>query len=165
MTLINSKTLRAFFTLILFCFAFANYGQCSLSPVRDTMSLPGGKVCEGEYLETQLKKGAMVRIFKTDDNRYFLRLIVTANFYFGKTDVLEIRSGKKSYYEKDCKQHKMHKTAGLFVLEIFRNYMRILRDEGITGLVFAGAETDFTRQDAAQIRAIANCFYEPAKSK
>jgi hypothetical protein len=87
-------------------------------------------------------------------------MIVTKNFYFGKTGVLEILSGSKSYYAKETTQFKVSKTSGLYIVEVFPNYLSTLSDHGITGLIFSEAETDFTRQDAQQIKAIASAFYE-----
>jgi hypothetical protein len=129
--------------------------------VHDTMSIPEtGKILEGDYVETTLKNLSVVRLFKTADHKYYLRFIITKNFYFDKVDVLEVKSGNKSYYSKNTKQHKINKTQGLYVIEVFRNYLGTLRDDGITGLVFAKAETDFTRQDGNQTRKMAAMFYQ-----
>ena len=47
---------------------------------------------------------------------------------------------------------------------VFRECVTVNRgtekDEGITSIVFGGAETDFTKQDANQIKKISRCFYE-----
>ena len=75
-------------------------------------------------------------------------------------DVLEIRSGNKSYYAKESKQYKINKTTGLFIIEVFKNYISTLKDEGITSIYFAKAETDFTRQDASEIKKMSKCFYD-----
>jgi hypothetical protein len=132
---------------------------------RDTMSNPAsGKVLEGEYLETVLKNLSEVRLFKTADEHYYLRFIVTKNFYFDKVDVLEIQSGTRSYYAKETRQFKISKTKGLFLIEVFKNYIGTLKDDGITGIVFSEAQTDFTRQDASQIRAMASVFYKSIES-
>lgn len=126
----------------------------------DTMSIPGSGSVSGEYLETKLRNESMVRILKTANNKLYLRIIVTRNFYFNKIDMLEIKSGNRSYYVKNTKQHKIDKTHGLFVTEIFRNYLGTLKEYGITGIVFGGAETDFTKQDASQVKEIAKCIYQ-----
>ena len=132
----------------------------------DTMTLNGeNKILQGEYVETTLKNLSVVRMFKTKDNKYFIRFLVTKNFYFDKVDVLEIRSGNKSYYAENTKQFKVTKTMGLFITEIAKNYIAQLKDEGITSIVFAKAETDFTRQDASQVRKIAKYFYESIAPK
>src|SRR4051812_2929838 len=115
--------------LSVFCFIFLATlckGQinCESSFAKDTMSVPEiGKILEGEYIETTLKDFSQFRIFRTADDKYYLRFIVKQNFYFNKIDVLEIRSGSKSYYVKNTKQYKIDKTTGLFLVEVFKNYI------------------------------------------
>jgi hypothetical protein len=139
---------------------------CEPGFARDTMSLPeGGKTLDGEYLETTLKNGSMVRLFKTDDNHYYLRMYVTKNFYFDKVGDLEIRSGTKSYYARQTKQHKIDKHTGMFIIEIMKNYISTLKDGGITSIVFSDSETDFTKQDTKQIKVISQCFYDAISVK
>lgn len=159
--------MRIIFTALLSLWIVAYAGQnCEPGFVKDTMVIPeSGKVLNGEYLETTLKNGSVVRLFKTDDNKYYLRMIITKNFYFGKTAELEIRSGSKSYWAKNTTQHKVTKTSGLFLLEVYKNYIGTLKDYGITSIVFSEAETDFTKSDANQIKAIAKCFYESISPK
>ena len=150
----NSRSKLLLCTMVTFA-ALGAQAQCSFSG--DTMSVPGtGKVLEGEYIETTLKDLSEVRFFRTNDNKIYLRLIVTQNFYFGKTDVLEIKSDNKSYYAKNTTQHKVTKTKGLYLTEVFPNYLGTLKDLGITGLSFAEAETKFTRRYAKQVKQIAN---------
>ena len=125
------------------------------------MGIPqSGKILDGEYLETTLKNLSVVRFFKTEDGKLYLRLIVTKNFYFDKVDVLEIESGTKSYYAKNTRQFKVTRASGLFLIEIYKNYLNTIKDEGITGIVFGGTETKFSNKDAAQIKKIAGVFYE-----
>jgi hypothetical protein len=155
---------------LLVCFLFLTLGfkgqNCDFKFSQDTMSLPEtNKILEGEYFETTLKDFSVVRLFKTEDDKYYLKFIVKKNFYFDKVDVLEIRSGNKSYYAKNTRQYKIDKTTGLFVIEIFKNYIATLKEDGITSLYFAKAETDFTRQDAGQIKKMAKCFYESLSVK
>lgn len=127
----------------------------------DTMGIPGEqKVLNGSYLETRLRNQSEVRFFKANDGKLYLRMIVTENFYFGKVDMLEIQSETKSYYAKNTTQHKVSKTRGLFLIEIFPNYVTTLKEHGITGISFAQAQTHFTRQDARQVKALATCLYE-----
>jgi hypothetical protein len=127
----------------------------------DTMSVPGKRiVLEGEYIETTLRNLSEVRFFRTRDKKLYLRLIVTENFYFGKVDVLEIRSDTKSYYAKNTTQHKVSKTKGLYIVEIFPNYLTTLKDHGITGLAFGQAKSRFTRRDARQVKVIAGCMHQ-----
>lgn len=118
------------------------------------------KITDGEFIETTLKNNSIVRLYKLKNNKYYLKLIVSENLYFDKIDLLEVQSGTRSYYEKDIKQHELNKSTGYFVFEVYRNYIATLRDEGITAIVFGKVETDFSKQDASQIRHMAKCFYE-----
>lgn len=151
-----------------FLFILTGNGQENCDPgfASDTLYIPeSGKVLNGEAIQTTLKNGTIVKMFKTKDSRYYIKFFITTNFYFNKVDVLEIRSGSKSYYAKDTKQYKLSKTTGMYVIEIYRNYISTLKDEGITSVVFAKAETDFTRQDAGQVKKISKCFYESITGK
>jgi hypothetical protein len=141
--------------------------ECGMSFTRDTLSLPGeNRTVEGEYVEALTRNGSSIRLLVTDDRKIFLRMMVTENFYFNKVDVLEIQSGSKSYYVKNCRQHKLSKTQGLFVTELYSNYLITLKEWGITGIVFAQAETHFNRKDAAEVKKIATCALEAlAKNK
>jgi len=154
------------FYFVLFVSVCKSQVVCGSAFVKDTMSVPeSGKVLEGEYIEVTLKDFSTVRIFRTDDDKYFLKFVVKQNFYFDKIDVLEIRSGSKSYYVKNTKQYKIDKTTGLFVVEVFKNYISTLKDDGMTSIYFAKAETDFTKRDAGQIKEMAKCFYDVIKQK
>lgn len=135
--------------------------SCENSFMNDTLSLLSeGKRYEGEMLKTTLKNQSIVQMYAVDRKRFFIRIYVTENFYFNKVDVLTVESGKWTYPVKNCKQYKISKTMGMYVFEVQKNYLATLRDEGITGLVFAGAVTDFTRNDGQQIRKMCRCFYE-----
>jgi hypothetical protein len=139
---------------------------CDLRFVSDTMSTyTKNTVLEGSYVETTLKKGSTVRFFKTNSDKYYLRFLVTENFYFDKSDILEIVSGNKSYYAPDTRQWKVTKSLGLFILEIPKNYVSQLKDHGITALVFAHAETHFTKSDCKLIKEICTCFYNSIQNK
>jgi len=154
------KTIFCFLLLNLFALKVFSQNTCESLFVNDTMSLMGTKkILEGKYLETTLKKGSIVRFFQSNEQKYYLRFLVTENFYFDKTDVLEIVSGHKSFYANEMKQFKVNKNTGLFVLEIPKNYISQLKDHGITAIIFAHAETHFTRGDAKQIKEICGCFY------
>jgi hypothetical protein len=154
------------FYLALFTFTVKGQVNCEATFIKDTMSLPeSGKVLEGEYLETTLKNLSVVKLFKADDGKIYLKLLVTKNFYFNKVGVLEIKSNSKSYYAKNTKQYQVNKTMGMYVIEIFRNYVATLKEDGITSIVFAEAETDFTKHDATQIKKIAKCFYDAISEK
>jgi hypothetical protein len=70
---------------------------CALE--RDTMTLPfSHSVVEGEYTTTKLKKSGEVTFFRASGNKMYLKFLMKENLYFDKVDVLEIRSGTKSYY-------------------------------------------------------------------
>ena len=160
--------LNYFLIIFSFIFTLENKSQinCETAFVKDTMSLPDlSKTLEGEYIETTLKDFSTVRIFKTQGDKFYLRFVVKKNFYFNKVDVLEIRSGSKSIYPKDVKQYKINKTTGLFIVEVPKNYITTLRNDGITSLYFAKAETDFTRQDTRLIKEISKCLYDVITAK
>src|SRR5688572_32559735 len=130
-------------TLLFFLLYLGHQGAAQSSEniafARDTMSIPQtDKILDGEYLETTLKNLSVVRFFKTTDGKLYLRMIVTKNFYFDKVDVLEIQSGSKSYYAKNTKQFKVSKNSGLLLIEVYRNYINTIRENGITGIVFGG---------------------------
>jgi hypothetical protein len=132
----------------------------------DTLTLPGEpEQLNGQSLEVTLKDLSSVKLFSSDNGRLFLRIITTRNFYFNMTDVLEIQSGSKSYYAKNTKQYKLDKSRGQFTTEIYKNYVATLKEHGITGIVFGGAETGFTKQDAGQVKEIAGCLYESISVK
>lgn len=152
------------FCSILLSMAFYAQGECSF--VKDTLFLPDEKKnLSGEYLEAVLKNNSVLRLYKTGSNRYYLRLAVSENLYFDKTDQLEIQSGSKSMYEPKIKQYELGKATGYYVFEIYKNYIATLKDDGITAIVFGKAKTSFTRQDANKIKDISNCFYETIVSK
>jgi hypothetical protein len=140
--------------------------KCDVSFVADTLTVPGQSVAlNGESVEVTLKNQATIKIFRAEDDRLFMRMVVTENFYFNKVDMLEIQSGTKSYYAKETKQYKLSKTRGQFTFKIFRNYLRTLQEYGITAIVFGGAETDLTKQDTQLIKKIAACMYEATDEK
>lgn len=133
--------------------------------VRDTLYLPAEKkTVSGEYLQATLKNKSVVRLYKTDNQKYYLKLIVTENLYFDKTDQLEIESDDRSSYEKTT-QYELDKGTGYYVFEVFKNYIATLKDDGITAIIFGKAKTTFTRQDANKIRDISECFYETIAAK
>lgn len=132
-----------------------------LSFVRDTMTLTGTeKVISGEYLETTLRDQHVVRMFLADDQKVYVRFIVARNFYFGKNGSLEILSGSKTYTIKNLTQYKVSKTRGLFVSEIFTNYLTTLRNEGMSSIIFNQAETKFSRLDTKKIKRMAAQFQD-----
>ncbi len=154
----------------LFCFllqvlVFKAQKACETGFVPDTLYLPAeAKTVSGQYLQATLKNKSVVRLYKTAANRYYMKLIVTENLYFDKTDKLEVQSGTMSFYET-VRQYELDKATGYYVFEIFKNYIATLKDEGITGIIFGKAETNYTRQDASQVKQIAKCFYENIATK
>lgn len=127
--------------------------------IQDTMTLTGtDKVLEGEYLEVVLRDQHVVRLFKATDRKVYVRFIVAKNFYFDKVGTLEILSGSKTYPIKNCRQWKVNKTRGLFISEIFTNYLSTLQNEGMTALLFNQAVTKFSRQDAKKIKKMSATF-------
>ena len=123
------------------------------------------KTVNTEYLETILKNKSRVQLIKANQNKLFVKLIVTENLYFDKVDRLEIKSGSKSFYVKDTKQHKLDKYTGYYLVEIYQNYAGTLKDEGITSIVFGKAETSFGKSDCNLIKQISKCFYESVAAK
>jgi hypothetical protein len=160
------KIISVILSLVFLSLACHAQESCNNGLSSDTLYIPAeNKVLNGESIQTTLKNQSVVKFFKTADSRYYLKIFITKNFYFNKVDLLEIRSGSKSFYAKDTKQYKLDKTMGMFVFEIFRNYVATLKDEGITSIVFAKAETDLTRKDAAEVKKISKCFYESIGGK
>lgn len=154
---------KIIFIFLYFCFfsEFKSQNNCDVDFIKDTLFIANeNKVLNGEYLTATLKNGSVVQFFKVNVTRFFLKLIINKNTYFDKVDVLEIKSGKKSYYEKNIKQFKLDKTTGMYVLEIFENYLITLKNEGISAIVFNETETEFTNQDVNKIKKIATCFYQ-----
>lgn len=159
------KAIYFSFCFLLLSFVFNAQNKCG-EFIQDTLFIPKeSKVISGEYLQANLKNGSVLRLYKTAGNRYYLHLTVTENLYFDKVDLLEIQSGSKSFYAKETKQMEAGKATGYYVIEIFKNYVGTIREEGITGIIFGKAETSFTRQDASQSRQIAKCFYETIDTK
>lgn len=151
------------FIFLLYSGLFIAQNNCSF--IKDTLFIPKeNKTIEGEYLETTLKK-SVVSLIKTGGNKYYLKIVVTENLYFDHVDELEIRSGKKSFYAKDTKQFQLDKHSAFYVVELYKNYVGTLKDDGITALVFNKAETEFTKQDCSQVKQISKCFYDAISAK
>lgn len=150
------------FLLLLFAaLACRSQEGCEAGFRQDTLLLPGQKRSIAvEYLQTTLKNRSVVRLYRAAGNKYYLKLIVTENLYFDKTDKLEVQSGGMSYTEPKIVQYELDKSTGYYVFEIFKNYVATLKDEGITAIVFGTAKTDFSRQDTRKIRDISKCLYD-----
>jgi hypothetical protein len=132
----------------------------------DTVYIPKfNKVINGEVLQTAFKNRSILQLIKGEANTFFLKLIVTENLYFNKVDQLEIKSGTKSFYAKETKHYELDKNTGFYVIEIWKNYIATLKDDGITAITFGSATTEFTKQDATNAKQIAKCFYEKISAK
>lgn len=154
--------------LILFSFFFSALlcAQTNCAFAKDTFFIPKeNKTINGEFLETVFKNKTIVKLIKSETNKYYLKMIVPENLYFDRVDVLEIRSGTKSFYAKETKQFQLNKHTGFYVVELYKNYVATLKEDGITSIVFNKAETIFTKQDCSQIKQIAKCFYEAVSTK
>jgi hypothetical protein len=155
------KVILLSFSLVLSCLLRGQEANCENSFLVDTITIfSEGKLYEGEVLKTTLKNQSQVQMFAIERKRYFIRIYVTENFYFNKVDILTVESGKWTYPVKNCKQYKISKTMGMYVFEVQKNYLATLREEGMTGLVFAGSKSDFTRNDGQQLKKMCRCFYE-----
>lgn len=105
------------------------------------------------------KNESQVKIFKVG-NKYYLMIIFKNNTYFDMVSDLEIKSGSKSMWSKGAKQYQKGKHTAFFVVEVYKNYIATLKDEGITSFVFNMNENSFGKQDVKEIKKIANCFYQ-----
>lgn len=150
------------FILVFFSgFLLAQEVPCENRFKADTLTiLSEEKLLEGDMLKTVLKNQSEVQVFAINKSKFYIRIYITENFYFNKVDNLFIESGSWNYPVKSCKQYKISKTMGMYAFEVQKNYLATLRDNGITGLVFAGAETDFTKSDTQHLKKMFQCFYE-----
>lgn len=152
--------------VLFFFFSALLCAQSNCVFVKDTFYIPKeNKTINGEYLETVFKNKTKVQLIKSETNKFYLKMCVFENLYFDKVDVLEIRSGTKSFYAKETKQFQLDKHTGFYVVELYKNYVATLKEDGITSIVFNKAETIFTKQDCSQIKQISKCFYEAVSTK
>lgn len=154
--------------LILFVIYFTSYSfsQDNCSFFADTCFIPKeGKTIPVESIKATFKNLSEFSFIKTETGKYYLRLIVTENLYFDKVDMLELKSGDKSFYSKQTKQYQFTKHAGYYVVEIWKNYIVTLSDEGLTGLKFGTAESSFYKSDSKQIKNLAKCFLNTIDKK
>jgi hypothetical protein len=105
------------------------------------------------------KNESQVKLFKVG-NKYYLMLYFKNNTYFDMVSDLEIRSGTKSMWSKGAKQYQQGKHTAFFIVEVYKNYVATLKDEGITSFVFNNNENTFGKQEVKEIKKIANCFYQ-----
>ena len=156
--------MKYFFSFFVFLFSYVliySQDSCEFNFIKDTIRIPKeNKVVDGDYLIATLKNGSTVQLVKTSTNKFYLRIESSENLYFGKTDVLEIKSGTKSFFAKETTNFGLTKYRGYYVIEVFKNYIGTLKEDGITGFVFGKAVTVFTKQDCSQIKKMSNYFYE-----
>ncbi|MDP1802763.1 MAG: hypothetical protein Q8L81_15485 [Bacteroidota bacterium] len=134
--------------------------------IKDTIRIPKeNKVVNSEYLITTLKNGTTVQLAKASTGKFYLRICTSENLYFGKTDMLEIKSGSKSFFAKETTNYELSKNSGFYVIEIFKNYIGTLKEDGITGFTFGKAVTTFSKQDCNQVKQMAKHFYENVCAK
>jgi hypothetical protein len=150
------------FFLVLFL-GLKGYSQSSsdFTILKDTIRIPKeNKAFESEYVTTTLKSGATIQFIKSSNGKFYMRIVTSENLYFGKKDMLEIQSGSKSFFAKETTNFALNKHTGYYVVEIFKNYVGTLKEDGITGLVFGQAVTTYSKQDCNQIKQMAKYFYE-----
>ncbi|MBL7912029.1 MAG: hypothetical protein JNJ41_13305 [Bacteroidia bacterium] len=134
--------------------------------IKDTIRIPKeNKVVDSEYLITSLKNGTTLQLVKAPNTKFYLRICTNENLYFGKTDMLEIKSGSKSFFAKETTNYELSKNSGYYVIEIFKNYIGTLKEDGITGFIFGKAVTTFSKQDCNQVKQMAKHFYENVCTK
>ncbi len=159
----NSLLIIAF---LLFSFFGHSQKAGDFSFINDTMRIPKeNKVVQVDYVITSLKNGTTIQLAKAPAGKYYMRICTNENLYFGKTDVMEIKSGSKSFFAKETTNYELSKNSGYYVIEIYKNYVGTLKDDGITGLVFGKAATAFSKQDCNQIKQMAKYFYESICAK
>ncbi|MCW3076309.1 MAG: hypothetical protein JWO32_918 [Bacteroidetes bacterium] len=156
---------RIFFIIFLFVSAIS-IAQSECTFIKDTLTVAKeNKVVTAEMLQTTFKNKTVVQIIKTEAGKYYLKFIVFENLYFNRIDLLEIKSGTKSFYAKETTQYRRDKYSGFYLIEIYKNYIGTLRQDGVTSIVFNKAETIFTKQDCELIKQMAKCFYDAISPK
>ena len=154
------------FSVLFFVLIGHSQKSGDFSFIKDTVRIPKeNKVIEGEYLITSLKNGSTIQLVKAPNSKLYLRICTSENLYFGKTDMLEIKSGSKSFFAKETTNYGLTKNSGYYVIEIYKNYIATLKDDGITGFIFGKAVTAFSKQDCNQIKQMAKYFYESVCAK
>ena len=129
--------------------------------ITDTIRIPKeNKVLNSQYLITTLKNGTTIQLIKSSNAKFYLRIVTSENLYFGKTAMLEIISGSKSFFAKETTNFQLNKNTGYYIIEIYKNYIGTLKEEGITKLDFDKAVTTYSKQDCNQVKQMAKHFYE-----
>lgn len=137
---------------------------CSLTS--DTLLLEDTKTTlVGVSIKTKLKNNSEVKLFKAENGKLYLYFQVTENLYFDKRDNLEIESNGRSIVFKNVLHQKFDKYTGLYVVEVWKNYIITLKDDGLSILTFGKAQTKFNRSDSKLVKQIADCFYQQINIK
>jgi hypothetical protein len=154
-----------FILLPLFSLSLSKAQTCQLKYSQDTLFLPmTNKTVSAEFTEVKTKNNSQIQIFKYGGN-YYLRIIATVNLYFGKVDLLEIKSDKMSFFAKNTKQYERDRDHGCYTIQIYKNYVATLKDNGITAIKFGAAETKYESKDTEAVKKMAKCFYEEINTK
>ncbi|MBL7922371.1 MAG: hypothetical protein JNJ40_18795 [Bacteroidia bacterium] len=159
---------NSLFIITFLFFGFFGHSQKAgdFSFISDTIRIPKeNKVIQADYVITSLKNGSTIQLVKAPANKFYMRICTNENLYFGKKDMMEIKSGSKSFYAKETTNYELSKNSGYYVIEIYKNYIGTLKDDGITGIVFGKAETAFSKQDCNQVKQMAKYFYESITAK
>jgi hypothetical protein len=152
-------------TFLFFGFLGLSQHAGDFSFIKDTVRVPQeNKVFDSEYVISSLKSGTTIQLVKAGNAKFYLRICTSENLYFGKTDVLEIKSGSRSWSVKTT-NHGLDKNKGYYIVEVQKNYIGTLKDDGITGIVFGKASTPFSKQDCNQVKQMAKYFYESTWAK
>lgn len=140
--------------------------QTDCSFTNDTLYLlEQNKTLNVKSIKTSFKDNSEFKLIIGNDNKFYLQLAVTENLYFDKKDNLELESNGKSILFKNVIHQKLNKYTGLYVVEIWKNYIATLKDEGLTSLTFNKAKTKFYKSDSKAVKQIANCFYNEINTK
>ena len=163
--LIVSLKKHIFFYFFALCIIFAQ-SQIDCVFKADTVFVPKeNKVLNATYLQTTFKNKTNFYLYKANNNKYYIKFVVTENLYFGKVDLLELKSGTKSFYAKETTHYQLDKNTGYYVFEIYKNYIGTLKDDGLTSINFGKAETIYSKQDCNQVKQLAKCFYQSIDAK
>ena len=161
--------MKFIFIIFLFLFSTIQLDAQSINGynfIKDTLRIPeGNKVLEGESVSAELKKGYSFKLFKTSNNKYYFKIIISENLYFNKMDALEIISGTKSIYFKDAVNYELDDHKGYYLVEVLKNYVGTLKDEGVTSIMFNNTETTYTKKECNQVKQMAKYFYESISAK
>ncbi|MCA0431058.1 MAG: hypothetical protein LCH32_11225 [Bacteroidetes bacterium] len=140
--------------------------QSDCSFTNDTIFIvEQNKTLSGKSIKTNFKNNSEFKIIKVDDGKFYIQLSVTENLYFDKKDNLELESNGKSILFKNVLHQQLNKYTGLYVVEIWKNYIATLKDEGLTSITFNKAKTKFYKSDSKAVKQIANCFYNETNTK